>query len=240
MVFSQKSLARHFSKLKVINDFEAVAFSVEALKSEQPIELSSGISSEAEVRAVVGPGTGLGMALLVRKPQHLFALATEGGHAAWAPQGAYQQKIHSEFAKGFDFVCREEILSGRGLVQLAQAIASIDGLTLGKEELRPEWVSGQAIEGHPFASKVVEEFFSILGAVAGDFVLQTGATGGLYLAGGILPRVAELLKKSSFRSSFENKGRYRAYMEKSLFFDDRQRPWSQRSCCESSIRERCG
>lgn len=210
--FSQKALAAGFDDFLVINDFEAVAFAVEALHSDKLLKLGEGTAS-GHVRAVMGPGTGLGMAILVRASSGLLALPTEGGHASWTPLNPYQSEIYKRYQKRFEFVCREEILSGRGLVQLAQAMADIDGIGLDDEECRPDWLSSQALQGHSFALKVIEEFFSILGAVAGDFVLQTGATGGLYLAGGILPRIAGLLEKSSFRENFEAKGRYRSYMQ---------------------------
>lgn len=197
--------------LKVINDFYAVAMSLPYLKAEDLVQLAPWRVDATKTLAVMGPGTGLGMAILADNDGRKFAIPTEGGHAGFAPSDHFECEIWKIFFEEQGFVSREDLLSGQGLVSLAQAIATIEGMgKLG--ELRPQDITELALQGDLLATKTLDSFCAILGSCAGDFALQSGARGGVFLAGGILPRIQDFFLQSRFREKFEAKARFRDYV----------------------------
>jgi glucokinase len=161
--------------------------------------------------AVIGPGTGLGMAGLVRGHGAAIPLVTEGGHASYAPGDDDEVEILRRLRRKFPHVSRERILSGPGLLNLYAAMAEIDGVL-------PAFTTPEAITAaaksmpSSFEAKVFARFCAILGAVAGDVALTMGARNGVLIAGGILPDAIDAFLASNFRARFDDKGRFSPYM----------------------------
>lgn len=203
-----------FDYLHVMNDFEAIARSLPFLcrKDLAVVAEGRGAPVSAQTMAVLGPGTGLGMSAAIPDGKGGYVpLPSEGGHAAFAPQDERERWIH-DFIKGEQgFVCIEDVVSGQGLENIYRALATRD--QRGECRLSAKTISDRAlIEQDPLALESLSSFCSILGTVSGDLALTTGARGGVYLAGGILPRFLEFLDRSPFRRRFEAKGRYASYV----------------------------
>lgn len=202
-----------FAELHVINDFEAMARSLSFLEEKDLFLLGPKLPKTKETMAILGPGTGLGMAALRPYKGEYVPLATEGGHARFAPSDSRQQDLVGVLSEKLGFVCNEDLLSGYGLVNIYRGLCSLDKKPSTLQD--PAGVCEAALTGTDSAAQeALDMFWSILGAIAGDYALQTGALGGVYIAGGITPRYLDSVKKSSFRENFESKGSYRKYMEK--------------------------
>ena len=198
--------------LHVINDFEAVARSIPYLGPREIYKVGGGEALPHQAMAVLGPGTGLGMAALVPASPKAIPLATEGGHASFAALDATEEFIAHFLRQTQGFVSNEDLLSGGGLVHIYQALAALHK----KPSLHTQAaiISQLAQDGSdPLCREALERFCMILGSVAGDYALQVGAKGGVYIAGGIVPRFKEFLSTSGFRERFENKGRFRSYLQ---------------------------
>lgn len=200
--------------LKVINDFEAVALSIPYLGPREVFRVGGGEATPHRTIAVMGPGTGLGMAALVPDHPKPLPLATEGGHACFAPQDEVEAHIAARIKQRHGFCSNEDLLSGNGLVCIYEGIC--DWHKVQPKFQNPSEIATAALEGTDDMSRLaLERFCAVLGSVAGDYALQLGAQGGLYIAGGIVPRFKEFLaEKSQFRERFVSKGRFRSYLEK--------------------------
>jgi glucokinase len=140
-----------------------------------------------------------------------MVIATEGGHATLATTNLRQDAIIQRLRTRFEHVSAERVLSGDGLVNLHNAIAAIDGRAVPQRN--PAQVTDAALRGScPVSREALDTFCAVLGAVAGDLALMFGARGGVYIAGGIVPRFADHLARSTFRAQFEAKGRFRDYL----------------------------
>jgi glucokinase len=137
-------------------------------------------------------------------------VSTEGGHIAFAPSDDIELQVWRILAKAFGRVSIERILSGPGLLNLHRALTEISGRETSCAT--PADISASAMAGDKIAIETLERFCAIFGAVAGDFALSYGAQGGVYIAGGIAPRLLDVLQQSAFRSRFEDKGRFRPYV----------------------------
>jgi glucokinase len=199
--------------VRLVNDFAAQAYGATRLAPGDSVALG-GASHAAtpceRTLAVLGPGTGLGVSTLIERGGVRFALETEGGHVAFAPGDAEEAAILARLAARFGRVSNERVLSGAGLVNLHVALAEIDGVA--PLELRPEDVTAGALAGDARCVRAVARFCAILGAVAGDLVLTLGAWDGVYLTGGLVPRLLDALRTSGFRARFEDKGPFAAAM----------------------------
>lgn len=199
-------------RLEVINDFTALALAIPALDSEDRRPIKRGEPRAGSPLAILGPGTGLGVSALIPHQGGWLALATEGGHRDLAAATEREWRVVEVLRRRYDHVSAERVLSGPGLVALYQAVAELSGAEVG--ELEPSEVSELARrEPTSPAGEALLLFTGWLGAVAGDLVLTLGARGGVYLAGGILPRLAEGFDDERFRDRFVAKGRFRAYLE---------------------------
>lgn len=161
--------------------------------------------------AVIGPGTGLGVATLVPVGPRWVAVPGEGGHATLAAGDDFEAELLAAARRRHGHVSAERLLSGIGLPDLYQAVAAVLG---GKAEVlaTPELVA-RALEGRdPVAERTLDAFCAMLGGFAGNLALTVGARGGLYLGGGILPRLGEFFFRSRFRDRFEAKGRFGEYL----------------------------
>lgn len=203
--------SRGFDQVRLINDFEALALSVNALCPDDLGDI--GGPAEGQVRgtvAVLGAGTGLGVGALVRDSQGEAVAVSEGGHIAFAPTDDLEIEFLRQLTGRFGRVSLERVLSGPGLVNLYEALAELKGVE--PLPLQPEDVVERATAGRdPLCAEALERFCRIYGAAAGDFALAYGATGGVYLGGGIAPRIIDVLRSSSFRAAFEAKGRFTSY-----------------------------
>ncbi len=200
-------------QLHVMNDFEAVARSLPYLGSAELLKIGGGEAKAHQTYAVLGPGTGLGMAGLVPACGCSLPLATEGGHAAFAPQNEREEAIALYLRKKLGgFVSNEDLLSGQGLKNIYEGLAFHRGFISDAYDAAHIVERGLS-DGHPLCREALECFCEVLGAVAGDYALQLGAQGGVYVAGGIVPRIVSFLeKKSGFRRRFEEKGRFAPYL----------------------------
>jgi glucokinase len=160
--------------------------------------------------ATLGPGSGIGVAAMVPASDGWAVMTGEGGHVSMPAQTDEEEAVIARLRERFGHCSAERILSGPGLVNLYVALAELAGR--GQPTVTAEDVTNLARQGEPLARKTLGMFFAMLGTVAGDVALTTGARGGVYVAGGIVPRFVELLRKSEFRARFEAKGRYRDYL----------------------------
>lgn len=199
--------------VRVLNDFEALGWSLPALQAHDLFPLGAGGPSERGTMAVMGPGTGFGLSALVRGRDDEAVLVTEGGHATLSSESRREDAIIMALRSQLHHVSIERVLSGSGLVNLYHAISLIDGRTVAERD-SAEIVS-QAVMGDCAVSREsLELFCAFLGSVAGDVALTLGAQGGLFIGGGIAPRFTDFLQRSAFRERFEAKGRMSAYLSR--------------------------
>jgi glucokinase len=211
--FSQSALKEELElkRLQVVNDFEAVAWALPLLKPTDVVRIGGGESIPRAPLAALGPGSGLGVSALVRAADGWAAMTGEGGHATMPAATREEQEVLTVLRERFDGHCSaERVLSGPGLVNLYVALAELAGR--GRPTVNPEDVTHLAKQGEPLARKTLAMFFALLGTIAGNLAVTTGARGGVFIAGGIVPRLVEQLRASEFRARFEAKGRYRDYL----------------------------
>lgn len=193
----------------IVNDFEAAAHGVGHV-GPAGATLLSGPAQAADDGPVlvVGPGTGLGAAVRIRHPHGPIVLATEAGQATLAPDSEIEFEVLRELRKRGARVLIEDVLSGTGLVNLHEVIRRLRGAP--PLALTPAQVTAAALAGtDACAAETIELFCAWFGGVLGDFALLYGATGGIYLAGGVLPQMKELLSRSRFVERFLDKGALR-------------------------------
>ncbi len=218
-VISENDLSVEFGtdKVSLLNDFEAIAYSVPFIAGEDrmPVGLPDPVSLESGdfVVGIVGPGTGLGAAGLLRHGDTLVPIVGEASHGGFAPETKAQLDILTKLRERFDRVSSERLVSGQGLENTYWALTQIHGEK--KQQLSAAQIFENAHGGSdPRAVEAVQLFYEILGQFAGDLALTLGAEQGVFIAGGIAQRYPEILASSRFRSAFEAKGRHRSLMER--------------------------
>jgi glucokinase len=198
--------------LRVVNDFVANALACPRL-GPRHLETIGGGSALAEAPiAAIGPGTGLGVALLVPSSSGLVPVATEGGHVTLAAADDREAAVLALLRRDWDHVSAERVVSGLGLPLLHQAVGRLDGHQPVAPPPTPSEITAAALAGDPWATETLTLFCGFLGGTAGNLALTTGAAGGVYLLGGILPAILPFLRASPFRDRFEAKGRFGAYL----------------------------
>jgi glucokinase len=198
-------------RLLAINDFEALATGVRHLKGVDFLEVKAGEGDKSAPVLVIGPGTGLGQALIVPAPGGDRVIPTEGGHVAFAPQTEEEIEVLRFIQREHKRVSIERLLSGRGLVNIHRALCAIAGTP--RVSLQADEITRAAeTKEFPIAVKAVEMFCAVLGSAAGDAVLAAGARGGVVLGGGIIPKIRGAFLKSAFVERFLDKGRMRDYV----------------------------
>ena len=210
--FSQTQLRAELglAHLLVRNDFEVLALALPELMRADVQPIGGGSPRTGCPMLVLGPGTGLGVATLLPHGDSWLALAGEGGHAGFAPQDDLEIAIAAVLRRATPRVTNESILSGGGLAALYAALALLDGRHA--EALVAAQVSTRALDASDaLAVRALDVFCAVLGAVAGDMALVTGARGGVYIGGGIAPRLLPFLQGSRFRERFEAKAARQAY-----------------------------
>lgn len=201
-----------WQSLRLINDFEATAWSLPHLRPEDVYALGTGQAQPGAPAVVLGPGTGLGMACFLPRPGGPIVIASEGGHSTVPGSCRQEDDVIDRLRQRFGHVSAERVLSGGGLENLYRTIAAIEGVNA--PERRAADITKAAVEGTcPISRAAADMFCSILGTVAGNLALTFSARGGVYIAGGIVPHIAEYAARSTFRERFVAKGRFRGYLE---------------------------
>jgi glucokinase len=215
-VLNAESIAADFGvhNVKLLNDFEAVAYSIPHLRAEESVAIGlpdqrPPLDDDFNI-AILGPGTGLGTAGLIRRGQAVIPIVAEGGHVGFAPNSQLQVEVLSSLRSRFDRVAVEHLVSGPGIENIYWALTQIRGEQRDPLSAQDIFASGD----DSLATETTQLFFEILGQVAGDLALVLGAKDGVYIAGGITKRYPELLQSSGFRNAFDNKDKYRSLMER--------------------------
>jgi len=212
--FSQSALKNelNINQLFLINDYTAIAHAVPLLTDAQKVQIGEGKAISGKPISICGPGTGLGVANLVPTVDGWCCLGGEGGHVDFAPVDADEIKILSYLLESKQHrISYEQLLCGKGLEQIYQAFLSIDNLP--KNSLSAEQISAKAIDGScSLCEKSLHQFCNTLGSFAGNLALTLGCFGGVYIAGGIVPRFVSFIQSSDFRQRFDAKGRLSSFI----------------------------
>jgi glucokinase len=213
---SQQDLSNvGFRRCHLMNDFAALAIGVTVLPPDGTRRIGPDLKGDAHgAMAIVGAGTGFGAAGLLRDRGDAQPFATEGGHVSFAPVDAVEIEVLKILQERFGRVSVERVLSGPGMVNLHQALCRVRGEHSDAAISEPAAIVAAAERGDPAAHETIERFCMIYGSVAGDFALAYGATGGVFLAGGIAPKLLKFLEDGGFRARFEAKGRLSHFVKK--------------------------
>ncbi len=204
--------ALRLERLDVINDFAAVALGIPDIPPENKRKIGRGKRVIDEPVAVLGPGTGLGVSCLVFSETGRIALDTEGGHVTLPAFDNFEAGVMGFLRREWGHVSAERVLSGPGLVNLYSALAPVEGKP--SERLTPSTITRRALSGTcPACTHAIDMFSEMLGTVASNLALSVGARGGVYIGGGIVPKMGSAFKGARFRSRFEDKGRFSGYMQ---------------------------
>lgn len=212
--FSIEDTRKHFgfTKLEVINDFAANALAVPHLAEAHRVQVGGGAAVKAAPVGVIGPGSGLGVSILVPDGGGGFvSVQGEGGHVTMAAADERETAVLELMRRRFDHVSAERLLSGPGLVNLYNALCELSGEHAAP--LTAAQITDPGIEHeYPRAREATAMFCAMLGTIAGNLALTVGTRGGVYIAGGIVPKLGPAFAQSRFRSRFEAKGRFQNYL----------------------------
>lgn len=211
--FSISELRRRFSlqRVKVVNDFTAAALGVVCLSADSLTQLHQGMPNSDGPCAVIGPGTGLGVSGLVHTGEYWLPLQGQGGHVSMGAQNDRELAILSQLANEYGHVSAERYLSGTGIVNLYQSICALDNSPLNDK--KAEEISAAAIDGScSVCAEVMQLFCKYLGVISGDLALTLGSTGGIYVAGGIVPKLGAFFVHSEFLANLHSKGRFSKFV----------------------------
>jgi glucokinase len=211
-------------RVTLINDLKAIAHAVPHLKPDETVVINAGEAAEAAPIAVLAPGTGLGEAFLVWDGHDYIACASEGGHADFAPTNALQADLWAFLTARFRRVAYERICSGSGLPDVYDFVKSRNpsseneafaATLLGAADPTPLIVTAAINDParNPLAAQTLRLFIDVLGAEAANLALKVLATGGVYLAGGMPPRLLPQLKDGAFMRAFTGKGRFAGLLQ---------------------------
>jgi glucokinase len=211
---SEADLRRHgVTNARLINDYTALALAVNRFGAGDLVTIGPDVPGDkTDTVAVMGAGTGFGSGALARGVGGSAAIATEGGHISFAPVDDVEIQMLKILRRMFGRVSIERILSGVGLVNIHAVLSEIEGLS--PSDLSAEAITAEAKAVDGLSRRALMRFCAIYGSVAGDLALVYGARGGVYLGGGIAPAICDQLLASQFRARFEDKGRFRDYLEK--------------------------
>lgn len=213
--FSREATLRALAldELLILNDFEALALSLPHLRRDQVRNVGpAGLAVPKAAMAVIGPGTGLGVAGIVSTGAGWVAVPGEGGHASLSAADAFEVELLAAVRQEFEHVSAERLLSGIGLPVLHRAVCRVLGRAL-TPLLAAELIVERGIARQDAdCSQTLDAFCALLGSFAGNVALIMGARGGVYIGGGIVPRLGERFFESAFRTRFEAKGRFQDYL----------------------------
>jgi glucokinase len=211
--FSVQALRQQLGlrRLQVVNDFAANAVAVPHLGEDDVLQVGGGVQVKNAPVGVIGPGTGLGVSAFVPSADGGAMIAGEGGHVTMAPATPRESALLDLMRSRFDHVSAERILSGPGLVNLYNALCELSGTPAASYSA--EQITNPGIwNADPHTHEATAMFCAMLGTVAGNLALTLGARGGIYISGGIVPRMSAFLAQSEFRARFEAKGRLSDYV----------------------------
>jgi glucokinase len=199
--------------LRMLNDFTALALALPKLGPDDLMQVGTGKPEAEKPIGLIGPGTGLGVSGLIPSAQGYTAIEGEGGHSTLPAFNAREAELIALARKKFPHVSAERLISGPGLVLLYEVIAESGGLP--NEKLQSDEISKRGIAGScPVCRETMDTFCAMLGTVAADVALVLGARGGVYIGGGIIPKLGDYFAASPFRARFEEKGRFSSYLAK--------------------------
>ncbi|HLY58089.1 MAG TPA: glucokinase [Stellaceae bacterium] len=200
------------ARLEVLNDFTANAVSVPHLEPGDLEQIGGGAAVPHATIGILGPGTGLGVSgLMMGHDGEWVPIQGEGGHVSMAASTDRESAVIEVLRRRYGHVSAERVLSGDGLVNLYEALCTLDGVP--SAAYKAAQISDPALgESDKQCREAVDIFCATLGMVAGDLALTLGARGGVYIAGGIVPRLGARFALSGFRRRFEDKGRFQTYM----------------------------
>lgn len=203
--------ALRMEKLRIVNDFTANAYAIPYLQDGDLAQIGSGRILTGAPAAILGPGSGLGVSALLSAPGGVVAIEGEGGHSTMPASNPREAAVLAQLHAKYDHVSAERLLSGPGLVDIYEALCGISGVL--PAELTPAEVAHAGLEDRDeHARETLAMFCALLGCFAGNIALIFGARGGVYIAGGIAPKLGDFVARSAFRASFERKGRLKDYL----------------------------
>jgi len=200
-----------FERLLAINDFTAVALALPRLSAGDRMPVGDGAPVAGQPLAVLGPGSGLGVSGLIPARSGWVPVAGEGGHATMAPANERESAVLALMRGHFDHVSAERCLSGPGLVNLYNSLAALDRVPAASYSAA-QITDPETGAKDPLCREATAMFCAMLGTFAGDLALTLGARGGVYIAGGIVPRLGARFAESGFRQRFEAHGRMGALL----------------------------
>lgn len=212
--FSQAAISKQFGlkKLIVINDFTAIAMSVPNIAKDKLVQIGGKKSIPNAPIAIFGAGTGLGVANLIYAENKWIPIGGEGGHTDFSPIDDDEIGILKQLQKKYARVSAEQVLSGLGLVQIYQSLCAMNGQVA--KDYEPADITKHALENtDELAVKTLDVFCRILGSFGGNLALTLMTYGGVFIAGGVVPRFIEYIKTSEFRARFDAKGRFGKIIE---------------------------
>ena len=200
-----------FDDVHLLNDFAAQAMAISLYRAEDLVQIGGtgwtpGAPHESRTYAVLGPGTGLGVGGLVVRDGRCYPLETEGGHVSFPPGTPEEIRVLEILSAQFGRVSNERLICGPGLVNIHRALCEMAGVDPGL--LEPKDITARAAAGDALGMRAVDVFCAVVGAIAGDLVLTLGAWDGVFLTGGLVPKMLDSLRHSGFRQRFEYKGRF--------------------------------
>jgi len=215
-------LADDFSipRVALINDFQAIGYGIEALTDSDVVTLQAGEPAPHGVRAVIGAGTGVGHAIMAWCNHRYQVLSSEAGHSSFAPVNEQQRELLAYLETKYDPVSVERVLSGPGIENIFHFFCAKDSDKLTRElklavqqgPVTPAVVNAALAKHDPLAVKTLDMFIEVYGAAAGNLALYALATGGVYIAGGIAPRIVDELANGAFIAAFNNKSKMQSLL----------------------------
>ncbi|HLT76354.1 MAG TPA: glucokinase [Ferrovibrio sp.] len=211
-VINAEALSQDFSvnSVRLVNDFAALAWSLDRLQ-DSDLHGLSGSRTATGPKVVVGPGTGLGVACLVRQGSGGIVLSSEGGHMTMAGSNAREDAVLAFLRAKWGHVSAERVVSGPGLRNLYEAVTGLAG-EMPASRTSAAIVAAARDGSCQYCAEALELFCGFLGSFAGNAALTFAATGGVYIGGGIVPHMIDRLEKSAFRERFQAKGRFKNYL----------------------------
>ena len=209
-------------RVALINDFQAIGYGIDELTDSDLVTLQAGEPVPHGVRAVIGAGTGVGHAILAWCNHHYQVLSSEAGHSSFAPVNALQRELLAYLETQFNPVSLERVLSGPGIENIFRFFSAREPDALTREldlvtqqqPVTPAVVNAALAKQDPLAVKTLDLFIEVYGAAAGNLALFALATGGVYIAGGIAPRIVDELAHGSFIAAFSNKSKMQSLLSK--------------------------
>lgn len=198
-----------------LNDFHALALAIPHIKKSNLVQIGGTEEPDPnKPKAIIGPGTGLGMATLIKHPlEGYFSVPAEGGRSSFPPVNQEELELWEFLHKRFNHVSVERFLSGPGLQLIYEALCEFKGVNV-KTIPQPSEITDAGLKGDLISKRTLDIFCRILGTVASNLAVIVNAFGGVYIGGGIVPRILDFFKASEFRARFEDKGRYRPFLAK--------------------------